>query len=443
MNSKKTSNIIGLAAFLLSACSPAEQSENQPVGERPASIADSGTSLPMNPMTQADAGTSPETKADAGMETLPPVVDPADLERAYRWLNGKFNSQLQAMQNSSFYEVQLHSCTVLAPELGDRILYVEQAIMSNLSAPYRQRLYVVKQLDDGRVESAVYSLTNPDQAQGLCDRSELIEFEPGDYQVRQGCSVFLDRKDDHFIGGTNDKDCQSTMNGASYATAEVQLYADQILSLDRGYDGNDTQVWGATSAYEFLRQDATPPTMPPTNPPGTTVGGETCQNAPTLESVSQAIAMPTGNFTHRLQTGFGTSDDYNPLDSSGKQPGCSLVYDAFGKDVVFKVTLQPGETLHTRFAVPYEVSGGIYFLDGCSATPSWPDVDQSGMCGRNEYASHGYCAYTTCDPIDWSFEWPMILDGMPTQPKDFYLVIDEVGANTGAEFILSWWLQKP
>ena len=151
--------------------------------------------------------------------------------------------------------------------------------------------------------------------------------------------------------------------------------------------------------------------------------------------------MPTGNFTHRLQTGFGANDDYNPLDSSGKQPGCSLVYDAFGKDVVFKVTLQPGETLYTRLAVPFEVAGGIYLLDDCSASPAWPDLDQSGMCGSNEYASHGWCGFVTCDPLDWNFEWPMFLNGMPTQAKDFYLVIDEVGADTGSEFTLEWRIQ--
>jgi len=393
-------------------------------------------------MTNPDSGVVVMNSMDAG--TIPNPMSPGKeeiVQRAYEWLTGKFNSQMQATQNAAFYEVQLYACEVKAPQLGDRVLYVEQAIMSNLSQPYRQRLYAVKLLDDGRVESVVYSLTNANAAVGLCDRAEISEFSVGDYQVRTGCSVFMtwDDSRNRFVGGTNEQDCESTLNGSTYATAEVELYEDRILSLDRGYNANDIQVWGSTAgAYVFDRQDTTTPMPAPM--PG---AGETCADAMILEAQSQATPGSGTLYTHVLNGKFGVSDDYNPIDSSGKAPGCSLVYDAFGNDVVYKVTMQPGQTLHTRFSVPYQVAGGIYVLDSCNGNPGWPDLDGSGMCGSNEYRSHGYCAFTTCDPVEYNFHWPLSVDGVVTAAKDFYLVVDEVGANTGTDFTLEWWMETP
>ena len=105
--------------------------------------------------------------------------------------------------------------------------------------------------------------------------------------------------------------------------------------------------------------------------------------------------------------------------------------------------MAPGQTLRTRFSVPLQVSGGIYVLDSCGASPSWPDLDGSGLCGSNEYRSHGYCGATTCDPVEFNFTWPLAVDGVATTTKDFYLVVDEVGANLGTDFTLEWMLQTP
>ena len=60
-----------------------------------------------------------------------------------------------------------------------------------------------------------------------------------------------------FVGSTNGKECESTMNGATYATTEVTLTSKQLLSWDRGYDARDKQVWGATMGpYKFDRKSA-------------------------------------------------------------------------------------------------------------------------------------------------------------------------------------------
>jgi hypothetical protein len=60
----------------------------------------------------------------------------------------------------------------------------------------------------------------------------------------------------HFFGSTHGTACTSELRGASYATSEVKIYRDRIVSWDRGYSSDNAQVWGATKGgYVFLRQE--------------------------------------------------------------------------------------------------------------------------------------------------------------------------------------------
>ena len=59
-----------------------------------------------------------------------------------------------------------------------------------------------------------------------------------------------------FEGGTQGTGCGSTLQGATYATSEVTVQQDLLLSWDRGFNDDDVQVWGATAgAYRFVRRD--------------------------------------------------------------------------------------------------------------------------------------------------------------------------------------------
>ena len=74
-------------------------------------------------------------------------------------------------------------------------------------------------------------------------------------QLRDGCSVFLERVDEiRFAGETRGAGCKSTLRGASYATSQVVVTREGIESWDRGFDANGRQVWGAEKgAYVFKR----------------------------------------------------------------------------------------------------------------------------------------------------------------------------------------------
>ena len=138
------------------------------------------------------------------------------VETAFEYLLGTFDSSAQAAANPSYFNVQLKACRVDAPELGDRVLYIEQAMGSDPASPYRQRLYRVYDNGDGRVASEVYTVANESQYVGLCDGEGDRTFTLDQITVREGCTVFLEPTTDGFEGGTEDSNCASSLRGASY-----------------------------------------------------------------------------------------------------------------------------------------------------------------------------------------------------------------------------------
>jgi len=349
------------------------------------------------------------------------------------WLSGRFDSSEHARRDLEYLSVHLHVCPVEAPDLGERVLYVAPAMTDSLSRPYRQRLYVVEPIpgDEVRVVSRILSFGDPAPLVGLCRGR--AEWRTADHEIepREGCDVVLDWDGRQFTGGTQGEDCTSSLAGAAYAASEVSVLADRLLSWDRGFALGGAQVWGAVAGpYEFLRLDDEGERE------GPAVGGETCEDAPELADASEPLDDDV--YAWRIEGTLGASDDYNPYSASGLLPGCSLVYDARGRDVVFQVRLAPGDRLRVRYLLtPGSRPGGLYLLDDC-ADASWPDYDGSGMCGRNEFRSQGYCGGLDCDPIEFEFLHPETLNGVATDPLHYWLVLDEVAGESAESFVLDW-----
>ena len=197
-----------------------------------------------------------------------PIIDTADsfidvpestpADRASAYLTGNFNSQKQANNNPDYYPISLRACAVDFPDMGDRVLYIEQASMDSLTQPYRQRLYVVEDLGDSQVSSKIYAFTDGKAANlvSACDAPEDITIKMKHLVEREGCTVWLtELENGHFEGATKGVECSSSLGSAVYATSEVKLEADLLLSLDQGWDAEGNQVWGAVDEpYRFLRQ---------------------------------------------------------------------------------------------------------------------------------------------------------------------------------------------
>ena len=168
------------------------------------------------------------------------------------------------------------------------------------------------------------------------------------------------------------------------------------------------------------------------------LSGERCDVAPRLDEVS--TSLPAGSTYSNVVTGaFGETNDYNPYQDAEPQlpPACSIVFDAAGAEVVYALTLNPGETLDLEYSVePFNLRPAVYLLDGCGTAPSSPDFDASGACGSNEYATAPFCI-AGCGPLAHSFTYPAVVNGQPTAAQTFFLVLDTLNA-TGTSFELRW-----
>ena len=173
-------------------------------------------------------------------------------------MKGSFNSSAQAARDSNYYSVDLHMQPIWpglsSPE--NAYLYVEQALSEYPDRPYRQRVYRVYKIDETHWASEVYEFANPQRMTGAWRNPERFDsWTPDSLQLREGCTVWLEAKKDGYAGATQERACESSLRGASFASSEVSIYPDSILSWDRGYDSLGQQVWGAElGGYAFLRQ---------------------------------------------------------------------------------------------------------------------------------------------------------------------------------------------
>ena len=104
--------------------------------------------------------------------------------------------------------------------------------------------------NENTFSSAIYTITNDSLWIGKWKSSKDFDsLKLEDITEREGCEVLLKRLDkNHFKGETGINTCKSSLRGASYATSEVEIKGNKIISWDRGFNSENTQVWGATEA---------------------------------------------------------------------------------------------------------------------------------------------------------------------------------------------------
>lgn len=173
------------------------------------------------------------------------------------YLSGSFSSAGQAARDPAYYDIDLHMTPMWTWRDDGPWLYVEQALAATADRPYRQRVYKLERTGDGRFWSRVFEFPEPAAHAGAWQSgSPLSELSPADLEERVGCAVTMawDGQSRSFTGSTAGTGCPSELNGAAYATSQVVLGSERLLTWDRGYDATGQQVWGATEGgYEFVR----------------------------------------------------------------------------------------------------------------------------------------------------------------------------------------------
>ena len=173
------------------------------------------------------------------------------------YMTGSFTSEDQAKIDSNYFNIELEMVQIWQDRTDGPWIYVEQAVVENKEKPYRQRVYQLKERKDGKIESVVYTIPEPLRFAGDYQKDfPLIRLTPDSITLKEGCEVVLERNDvGYFEGGTVGKNCPSELRGASYATSEVMIDKDKLISWDRGFDENGNQVWGAKEAgYIFKKK---------------------------------------------------------------------------------------------------------------------------------------------------------------------------------------------
>ena len=167
-------------------------------------------------------------------------------------MQGSFNSRNQSLTDSNYYDITLHMYPIWGS--NNNFIYVEQSVSSMQEKPYRQRIYEIKRNSDSTFTSVIYKLPNDSLFVGAWrDTSLFRDLKISDLTRLDGCEVILKNVGKkHYLGSTDEKSCPSVLYGASYATSEVEILNDKIISWDRGFDIDDNQVWGATNGgYVF------------------------------------------------------------------------------------------------------------------------------------------------------------------------------------------------
>jgi len=183
-------------------------------------------------------------------------IKSVDINSLVGMMQGSFSSEEQAKNDSDYFDIRLNMKRMWTDSEDGKWLYVEQASAESMDKPYRQRVYHITNTYEGRFKSDVYTLNDPLRFAGeWVNEKPLENLTPDSLTLREGCSVIITLMTyGNFEGSTEGTDCRSDLRGAKYATSEVKISDEEIVSWDRGYDENGKQVWGAVKGgYIFKR----------------------------------------------------------------------------------------------------------------------------------------------------------------------------------------------
>lgn len=179
----------------------------------------------------------------------------ASLDLLARYMLGSFNSAEQANADTNYFNIELEMARIWRSRPDGVWVYVEQARADAKHKPYRQRVYQLQQVDDSTFTSTVYSLDSAEWYVGGYKLTHLLDRTAPERLVPlAGCALTLHHRNGAFVGATDPRACRNSWGKASYATSEVTVQADRLISWDRGYNEAGDQVWGATKGgYIFVK----------------------------------------------------------------------------------------------------------------------------------------------------------------------------------------------
>jgi hypothetical protein len=158
------------------------------------------------------------------------------------------------------YQVRMTTCEITNEDSLDRgiWLYQEQALVSNLGQPYRQRfLHLIPTGDGAGVQSVSFRPVDDQSWIKFCAQTREERNVTMAAMVDQQCTVTLTPLYTIYRGDTPAQGCPAKIRGAVTITNTIVLHKRGMDTWDRGYDSEGKQLWGAENKpYRFIRTTA-------------------------------------------------------------------------------------------------------------------------------------------------------------------------------------------
>ncbi|MFP4119798.1 CpcT/CpeT family chromophore lyase [Coleofasciculus sp.] len=196
--------------------------------------------------------------------TLPP-----ELITLASYMAGQFDNQQQALAEPVWY-VHLHLWQRPIPLFSEDslTLFAEQAPITNLDRPYRQRILRLYQSDQSSTGLQVqyYQIKNPDAVRGAGCHPELLQqLTREDIIGLPDCRLNVQMQQIGFNNyeftttSASDRPCRFSYQGNNYQVSlGFEVTADEFRSYDKGIDPSTGKTtWGALlGPFRFTkRQD--------------------------------------------------------------------------------------------------------------------------------------------------------------------------------------------
>lgn len=186
-------------------------------------------------------------------------IGKGDLIEYGKRLNGKFSSAQQNAEEPYFDKVFYNAINY---KLVDTLwIYMEQG--TDISKPYRQRVYVITILNDTTLQTKYYALkdaksfviNNQKDFNIEKFKERLSKITIGDLIYMNGCDNTIHKGEDgNFYSKNEGSNCGGSYNGATYTTSEFRLYTNMIVSWERGWKADGTQAWGSSRGFYYFRK---------------------------------------------------------------------------------------------------------------------------------------------------------------------------------------------
>jgi CpeT protein len=166
----------------------------------------------------------------------------------FRLVEGKFENKIQAMSYPSQYAM----IRVTHANIGNGLIYGEQAYNYQLDKPYRQ--FVLEPVEEeNQIRIYNYEILDKQNHTGL---KRLDEIDKSVLKLKPGCDVVMKQQDDSFIGGISGCECMvDWMGRETYLQNEIELTPTNYYVMDRGFCAqHGHQLWGSKyGRFEFVR----------------------------------------------------------------------------------------------------------------------------------------------------------------------------------------------